>query len=257
MALSNTSKKDKYNLSTRFTIPDVFRSEDKKISVKLKSKIHGYIDLKSNVFHSTYPVFQAPVVSTTPAKAIKEIKALIIDIYFKGVKNRMTLTGYEASIFYHIHDLVDRRKYSNKTLVIGCDSADIFSIKTIAAKFDTSCSSFELVKNIELYNNADYEATFASLENKINKNKYNKFIFDITTVYLPTDYEFTKRIIKLLEEHGDVLILIDRFDSARIRFNNIFGKEYDDRVLDKERFINADLNLSLYRIQKILYGTMV
>lgn len=239
--------------SDKISIPKTFKLQDE-IKVELKNPIKGHFEISGNkkVFIGAFPVFEINIENTNKSKIIKEIKDIIIEVYKRGIENVTDLNSNELIIFYNIKNI----KYENKksdTLIISIDD-DIDNIKNIALKFNDRCDCFELNKNIELYMTKEYESLYKTFENKCKKNKYNKFIIDISNLYLLSDYDKTKKFIEYIEFiNGRILFLIDHKDSSYDKFIKVFGTTYKDCVLDKMKYLYPEQSFILYKIEEILF----
>lgn len=245
--------------SNKIIIPESFKSKDGKLIIKLKSKIiaHSEIDEDGKFVIGAIPIFEIKINSIKREDVVDELKEKIINSYKKYVLERKQLSQEELVLFYYIKDIKFssdiKRNTNNNTLIFAYDD-DIFNIKNTILKFDTNCDHFNIYKNIELYNIDEYEKMYKKFVNKCNKNKYNKFILDISNLYLDKDYNNTKKIIEYIEStNGKILFLIPRLSSTEERFIKIFGEKYKDCIIDKEKYLHPNQTLALYKIKTILF----
>ena len=243
--------------SNKILVPKSFKSSDGNYMIELKDSIHGYSEIgyDTKIFRGSYPVFEINVDNSDRLEIVLELKDRIIDIYKRGIKNKSELSSEELVLFYFIKEVKDISRNTQKDmLVIGYDYNNLSSIKSVALKFGITCDHLDTNKNVELYNENDFESIYKSFIRKTNKNKYNKFILDITNLYLPTDYSNTKKIINQIKNFdGKILFLIDHFDTTYDRFVKVIGEEYKDSVVDKTKFLYAEQSLYLYKIKRILF----
>lgn len=243
--------------SNKIRIPKSFKSEDGELRIELKDGITGFTEISydERLFKSSFPVFTLNIENEDKSKVVKEIKEKIINIYKKGIKEKIKLTSTELTIFYFIKNVKSTQtSKSNNALVIGYENNSINSIKNIVLKFNTNCDCFEMPKNIELYTDKTYGLLYDSFIVKCKNKKYNKFIFDITNLYLPTDYSKTKKFIDYIEStNSKILFLIDHADTSYDKFIDIFGNKYMNCVIDKTKYLYAEQNLILYKIENILF----
>lgn len=242
--------------SNKIIIPKSFKSSDNSFTIKLKDSIHGYSEITKDkkVFVGGFPIFEIEIENTDRFKILAELKDKIVEIYKKGIVNKCKLNKSELVLFYYIKDakrnITDKE---NNTLIIGYKDNTI-SIKNTILNFNTDCDAFEIEKNIEMYTNKTYDLLYKSFVNKCTRNKYNKFIMDITNLYMITDYEKTKKFIRYIESiNGDILFLIDHADISYDKFVDIFGKKYKDSVVDKNKYLYPEQSLILYKIESILF----
>lgn len=244
--------------SNKIIVPESFKSSDGKIIVRLKNKItaQSFIEDEEKIVIGAMPIFEISVKNVNKEDIVKELKERIVNSYKKFIINKEPLTHEELVLFYHIKNIkaVDNfRDTKNNTLVLAYDS-ESFNIKNIILKFNTNCDCFDISKNIELYNDEEYDKLYKRLVNKCNKTKYNKFIIDMPNLYMSKDYNKTKQILDFAKSNDmRLLILLDRSDYCKERFNKIFGNDYDNCIIDKEKYMNPNQTLALYKIKSILF----
>lgn len=240
----------------KITIPKSFKSKDGKYKIILKDKIKGMSEIIDNKrkFISSYPIFELEIENIDKEDIILELKEKIIEIYEHGITDLESLTPGELCVFYYIKNIINYNNFNKEdsVLIIGYKSNYIDIMKNTITKFNIKCNNFEIEKNIELYMNKNFDQLYISFL-KI-ANDYNKFVIDLTNLYLPTNYEKTKKIINYIESNnGDILFLIDHIDTSYDKFIKIFGDKYKDCVLDKMEFIYPNKSFALYKIKNILF----
>lgn len=243
--------------TSKIHIAKKFKSEDKTLLIELKSEINGRLEREKNgkfIFKCNYPVFSLPIEKENKGDATKEIKKKIIEICIKGIEKPKELADYERVIFYHVKDVISNEVLDNRTLIIGYEENRIRDIKNVILRFNTSCDIIEIEKNVELYLGSKFDDIYNKITKQIKRKKYNKFIIDITNVYLPSDYSNTKKLIEYIESvDGKILFLVTHSDYSKERFIDIFGEKYKDCVMDKIKYLNPDNTFALYQINSILF----
>lgn len=210
-------------------------------TVELKNSILGNIikfDNKKKMFKDSASNAKILV----EGNSTLEIKYKILEIYNKGIENKSSLSPEELSIFH----LVKSVKYNNikdRVFIIGYKKNYISDINSTINKFRASTDYIEIDRNIELYNEEEFEKLYKSIIYKL-KGKYHKFVIDLTNLYLNTDYSNTKKLISYIESiNGKMLFLLPKSDFSRERFEKIFGYEYINYTVEKHRLIFVEDNL--------------
>ena len=242
-------------LIAKINVPKTFKTEDKTLTVKLKQKLIGRYYQTDKLFRCEYPVFEMKVESNNKHDMSMEIRKRIIDSYIKGIKDISSLDAHELNLFYLVDEVVSAEKFDNHTLVIGYENTS--DIRNVILQFNTSCDIFKMDKNIEIITEEQFDSINKSLHRKIAKQESDKFILDIPNLYLYSDYNRTKSIIKYIESvGGKVLLLIDRYDTSIDKFVKIFGEEYKDKVVSKREYLNPHQSFVLHTINEILFSPM-
>lgn len=185
----------------------------------------------------------------TNVVSINDIKEWILDIYLKGIKNGKSLTKEELAMFYFIQDVKDMSDDRKTMFFIGYKNAHFLTIKNTLSQF-SRCDSIDLVKNIELYDESEYEELYNSIIDKAKD--YNKIIIDITNVYLLRGKYKTKKLIDyLLSQDKKVLLLIDRYMDV---FLQLYGEEYKDNIINRDYILYSGHDQSIVnRIKQVLF----
>lgn len=180
---------------------------------------------------------------------IEDVKTWILDIYLKGIRNAYELTNKELALFYFIKDVKDMKDPRKTMLFIGYENNYVSTIKNTLSQF-SKCDSIELKKNLELYEEKEYDKVYKSLINKADD--YSKIIIDITNVYLLRGKEKTKKLVDyLLSKDKKVLLLVDRYTTA---FLEIFGEEYKDNIIDRRHVLYTGFDQSIVNhMKRILF----
>lgn len=219
--------------------------------VKLKDELIGRIVVsddnqsyfKGNIYRILIKFGITNVVS------INDIKEWILDIYLKGIKNGKSLTKEELAMFYFIQDVKDMSDDRKTMFFIGYKNAHFLTIKNTLSQF-CRCDSIDLVKNIELYDESEYEELYNSIIDKAKD--YNKIIIDITNVYLLRGKYKTKKLIDyLISQDKKVLLLIDRYMDV---FLQLYGEEYKDNIINRDYILYSGHDQSIVnRIKQVLF----
>lgn len=182
-------------------------------------------------------------------ESLNDLKKWILDIYLKGINNGKSLNKEELALFYFIQDVKDTTDTQKRMLFIGYDHSHFITIKNTLSQF-SKCDGINLPKNLELYNEYEYDNIFESIIK--TANEYNKIIIDITNVYLLRDKYNTKKIIDyLLSKDKKVLLLINRYTDV---FLKIFGEEYKNNIIERSYLIYNGFDQSIINhIKKILF----
>ena len=234
-------------------IPKKIKSKEKGLILYLKTDITGtYFDDNIQEFICNRPNCTFHIEAETTSEVVHKVREKIIETYLKGINNFDSLNSSEMNLFHYIKNVRSCKLYKNNTLIIGYADNYIIDIQNTTLKFNTLYDHIVLPKNIELYIGKTYDIMYDNIIDKIKKKNYNKFIIDITNVFMDSNYEKTKKIIEYIEsENGDILFLLEHSLIAKHRFLKIFGDKYENNVLFKDDYIHGS-KVILRQIKNIL-----
>ena len=219
--------------------------------IKLKDEIIGRIITPDNYGNSYFRgnIYRILLDLGKREASLGDVKEFILDLYLKGIKNARDLTKEELALFYFIKDVKDMTDKKKTMLFIGYEHNYVSTIKNTMSQF-SRCECIELKKNLEMYQEYEYDKMFNSLIKKAND--YDKIILDIPNVYLLRNKYNTKKLIDhLLSQDKKVLLLINRYTHV---FLEIFGDKYKDNIIDRKYVIYNGHDQSIVNhIKKILF----
>ena len=231
-------------------IPKKFKVGD--YLIKLKDELAGQLCISANDNDSYFKgsIYRILIkFGVHNIKSVDDIKEWILNIYLKGINNAYLLNKEELALFYFIKDVKDTTDNKKTMLFIGYEHNHIITIKNTLSQF-SKCDSISLIKNLELYDEREYEKIYKDIIDKANE--YNKIIIDITNVYLLRDKYKTKKLIDyMLENNKKVLLLINRYTDT---FLKIFGEQYKNNIIERSYILYNGYDQSIVNhIKKILF----
>ena len=137
-----------------------------------------------------------------------------------------------------------------KLLIIGYDHHYLKSMKRTMSQFVCKVEILNFVKNVEILQDNEFEKTFKRIKDTVEKDKYDKIVFDITNLSLQ-DYTKTKKVISYLESTGKDLLLIANGDLYK--FRDIFGQACVNKAMAKQNIVFSGTDYTIReRIKQIL-----
>ena len=122
--------------------------------------------------------------------------------------------------------------------------------------FDTHCLTYKLSMPLEVIDKESIDFIINDLEEYIIKNKCNKFILNINSIYMPLDdYSNTRLFISILEKYGKILFLTADDIYSVDRFKETF-KQNIEIIMPLYKFLNPEISTGLYELKSLLYDTM-
>lgn len=210
-------------------IPKKFKIDN--YIIELKNEILGRIIIPENNEYSYFRgnIYRILVKLNKRNANLLDLKEFILSLYLRGIKDARQLSKEELGLFYFIKDVKDMTDNTKTMLFIGYKNNYVSTIKNTLSQF-SRCDSIELQKNIELYDENEYNKIYDDIIKK--SENYNKIIIDIPNVYLLRDKEKTKKILEtLMSKDKKILLLVNRYVDV---FLQLFGDEYKNNIINRK-----------------------
>lgn len=248
------AKSDSREMVISVDIPKKFKVGN--VSVELKNELKGKaINCYDTSYFKDYNssiIIEIDLVRSRQVKTL--VKKKILEIYKKGIEDKRNLTPSELNVFYLVKDVTVKSE-ENRVFLIGYKNNSISSIKSTVLKFNVDCDYVELPRNMELYQDDKWDHLYNAIVDKVIHRQYNRFIIDITNLFINTTYDNTKKVVEYIESvQGRILFLVPKMEGcSKDRFIKIFGEKYIDCVMDKNSFIYTEYDSTIIpKIGKIL-----